>query len=115
MKHTSLVLIIAALAISGCTSTSPYTESNFRETQKMLRTNPKAKRAVIEMCIKNGFGAKREEMAAIMHVSSASNVEQIYCTRLMNAMASGRYTYADYLAQKRSPGLTAKSISVIQG
>jgi hypothetical protein len=50
-----------------------------------------------------------------MNVRADSNVQRTLCTRMMDAVASGRLTYADYKEQKRNPSLTVKSIKVMQG
>jgi hypothetical protein len=103
------------ILLSGCadTTTSPEAWAGMRND---LRRSAKLRQQYVNVCIAaDQFPDRREELALIMNVRADSNVQRTLCTRMMDAVASGRLTYADYKEQKRNPSLTVKSIKVMQG
>jgi hypothetical protein len=106
--------LAGASLLAGC---STMTESDFNTMHTALEGSPAVKREVISDCVareRSTPQADKNTYAAIMNVSPA-RYETAFCGRLMNALANGRITYAEYV-KLSSPGAdSSKLIKIMQG
>ncbi len=114
---TTLRFAAALVGVSLVAGCSTMTEGEFNTMHTVLEGSPATKRQAIKDCIareRSISQADKNTYAAIMNVSAA-RYETAFCNRLMNALASGRITYADYV-KLSSPGAdSSKLIKVMQG
>lgn len=110
MKRIFLALGIALLA-SGCGTVSSGQYALLREE---LRSDPQVRRKAIADCQRDfsrGSAADRANLAALTK-TSAARAPQVACTRIFNAIASGRISYTDFQARG---GDYSRWIEVIRG
>jgi hypothetical protein len=95
--RAGLVSIMAALTVglvSGCTTVS---EGDYKLGRAYLSENPSFKRELIQDCIadqRRESAGDQKTTAALMGVSVKA-YPQLFCSRVINAYASGRLTYGD--------------------
>ncbi|MBO9655190.1 MAG: hypothetical protein J7562_12730 [Agrobacterium tumefaciens] len=102
-----MAMFVSVFILSGC-----MTEADFNRGQEVISGSPAAKRDVINSCYKetrNNPADARIVLAKTMNVSPNSNVAMTFCSRLFNAIASKKITYADFA--NKSPAF----IRAIQG
>lgn len=86
--------LLATSLLSGCNTT---TESDFKLGRTAVAESPSLRRYVMKQCISDSRReslAVKKEGAAYMKVP-VSKYEITVCRRVVNAMVSGRITYAD--------------------
>lgn len=108
------VAVVAASLISGCTT---MTESEYKTGQSLISESPTVKRIVMEDCVadsRKDSPREQKELAAVLNVS-VSNYPTTFCRRLINAYASGRITYEDYVNLRANRGGEEKIIRILQG
>src|SRR5262245_10728419 len=102
MQRSLMAILFGAAAIVGCTTSGQMSRSDYNELSAHMRNDPKLKRLIIEDCAKKlKPKGSVKELAAAMNVDPQANVKLIYCKRLMTAVASGDFTYEDYVAYGR--------------
>jgi hypothetical protein len=95
----SLLLLLGACAGAGASNPS-ITPETYASVQQATRTDPSFRAARIDKCVKDRATepqAARETMARLLAVDPGK-VDQIYCERLVAAVAAGRISYEDYAA-----------------
>ncbi|MGB8818923.1 MAG: hypothetical protein WCC66_13480 [Rhizobiaceae bacterium] len=113
MKFSVVAAMFAATLVSGCNTVS---ESEYKVGQAALSESPSAKRYVLQECIaetRPGSASEQKELAAFLKVPQSKLTETI-CRRVVNAMASGRMSYADY-RKIVTTGDSPKLLKIIQG
>ena len=115
--RTSLLMFVAALSaltLTGCTTVS---ENDYRLGQTALAESPSIKREIVADCVAERRSESLNEQrtyAALMNVSVA-NYPTTFCKRVINAVSSGRLTYADIARLDSSSADQSKIIRIIQG
>jgi hypothetical protein len=110
-KLSILAITFISLALIGC-----QTSTQYQNMQVALSGSPALKKKTIAECsVKFHFRneAEKANAAALMNVSPA-RAQSTACNRFINAMASGRLQYSDYLAARRG-GDISNLIRVMQG
>jgi hypothetical protein len=113
MQIALLTLAAFLTLASGCTSIS---KSEFETAQEAMKGSPGLKRDAIAECTHGVNGkpaAEKANVAKLMNVSLAA-MPSLYCTRMMNAIASGRISYSDAQAFERGTKVP-EMIQIIQG
>jgi hypothetical protein len=113
VKFSVMAAMLAATLVSGCNTVS---ESDYKLGQAALAESPTAKRYVLQECIaenRKNSAAVQKEVAAFLKVPQ-SGVAETVCRRVVNAMANGRLTYADY-RKIMTNGDNPKLLKIIQG
>jgi hypothetical protein len=85
--------------------------------QVALSGSPALKKKVLAECYEKFHfhnEAEKANAAALMNVSPA-RAQPTLCNRVINAIASGRLKYSDYLAARRGGGDLSNVIKVLQG
>jgi hypothetical protein len=112
IRIATIVLSVAVLA--GCTTMS---EGEFNNVQAVVGGSPAGKRTAIKECMEREGHlplSTQRETAEMFNINLA-NYPATYCTRLWNAVASGRITYADYRKLSMSTADSSKVIRIMQG
>ena len=112
IRFATIILGVAVLA--GCTTMS---EGEFNNVQAVVGGSPAGKRATIKECIERERAmplSTQRETAEVFNINLA-NYPATYCTRLWNAVASGRITYADYRKLSTPTADSSKVIRIMQG
>lgn len=100
--------------VAGC---STMTEGEFNNLHATLQGSPAVKRSVIKECVadeRNTPADKKKNYSAFMNVSP-DRYEMAICNRLVNALADGRITYADYRKLSSPTADSSKVIKIMQG
>lgn len=106
-------VLVGASLVAGCTSMS---EGEFNTVHAYLGS-PAAKRSAINECITDERAtsqADKNNLSALMNVSPAI-YETAFCNRLVNALANGKITYADYRKMLSPSADNSKLIKILQG
>ena len=106
-------VLVGASLVAGCTSMS---EGEFTTMHADLGS-PAAKRYVINECVADERAtsqADKNNLSALMNVSPA-RYETAFCNRLVNALANGKITYADYRKMLSPSADNSKLIKILQG
>lgn len=109
LRKVSSALLLVALA--GCTT---VTSSQYAVLREELRTDPQARRQVVDACrrdFERSPPAERQNLAALAGVSAA-RAPAVVCTRIFRAIANGRISYEEFNASR---GDYSKWIEVIRG
>ncbi|MGX5850843.1 hypothetical protein ACWGTO_27570 [Mesorhizobium sp. PL10] len=107
------VVVVGMSLVAGCTS---MTEGEF-ETMHAGLGSPAAKRSVINDCVADQRATPQSDknnLSALMNVSPA-RYETAFCNRLLNALANGKITYADYRKMLSPSADNSKLIKILQG
>ncbi|MER8829881.1 hypothetical protein NKH73_27670 [Mesorhizobium sp. M0938] len=107
-------VIVGASLLAGCTT---LTEGEFNSMHATLEGSRAVKRMVIKDCIAREKATplgEKKTYAAFMNVSVAK-YETAFCSRLNNALANGRLTYADYVKLHSPAADHSKLIRIMQG
>ena len=105
--------VVGTSLVAGCTSMS---EGEFTTMHAGLGS-PAAKRYVINECVADERAtsqADKNNLSALMNVSPA-RYETAFCNRLVNALANGKITYADYRKMLSPSADNSKLIKILQG
>ena len=106
-------VLVGTSLVAGCTSMS---EGEFSTMHAGLGS-PAAKRYVINECVADERAtsqADKNNLSALMNVSPA-RYETAFCSRLVNALANGKITYADYRKMLSPSADNSKLIKILQG
>lgn len=106
-------VLVGTSLVAGCTSMS---EGEFTTMHAGLGS-PAAKRYVINECVADERAtsqADKNNLSALMNVSPA-RYETAFCNRLVNALANGKITYADYRKMLSPSADNSKLIKILQG
>ena len=106
-------VLVGTSLVAGCTSMS---EGEFN-TMSATLSSPAAKRSIIADCIADERATPQSEknnLSALMNVSPA-RYETAFCGRLVNALANGKITYADYRKLLSPSADNSKLIKILQG
>lgn len=109
--------VIFPFLIVSLTSCTTLSEGEWNTTQTALQGSPALRAEAINDCVASGQKdslSEKKHMAAVMNTSVA-NVPKAFCTRLLNALVSGRITYQDYLNMKRPTADRSKMVKILQG
>lgn len=107
-------VMVGTSLLAGCTT---LTEGEFNTMHATLEGSPAVKRMVIKDCIARERATRlgeKKTYAAIMDVSVAK-YETAFCSRISNALANGRLTYADYVKLHSPTADNSKVIRIMQG
>lgn len=108
------ITAVAVLALPACT----MSERSFERQRQEVAADPVMKRRYVDGCIdavSRKRRADRETIAAVMKVPP-SRVGVTFCQRAINALASGRLTYADYkTVMEGGDGDISRVIAILQG
>ncbi|WP_217577580.1 hypothetical protein [Mesorhizobium sp. GbtcB19] len=107
-------VLLGAAMLAGCTSVN---EGQWKTTQAVMQGSPAVKRQLVAGCIKRlGSMAPtdRQAVATLMNVSAA-RVPSAFCSRYLNAWASGRFTYRDFQGLGSSTADKSRFVRVLQG
>ena len=114
-----LLLLLGACAGAG-TGSPTITREAFASVQQSVRTDPGFRATEIEKCIGRRAAepqAAREMMARMLAVDAAV-VDRVYCERQVDAVASGRISYEDYVAiatHRADAATSARFMEAISG
>lgn len=111
---TLAALLLCGLALSSCTTTA--SKSNFETGATALAGSERLREAVTERCIaraRNFSPEARHNAALVMDVKD-SQADRLSCTRMVNAIATGRLTYAEVEAM-RYGHISPKIVRILQG
>ncbi|MES0041582.1 hypothetical protein [Mesorhizobium sp. M0091] len=106
-------VVVGMSSVAGCTSMS---ESDFN-TIPVTLSSPTAKRSYINECVADERATSQSDknnLSALMNVSPA-RYETAFCSRLVNALANGKITYADYRKMLSPSADNSKLIKILQG
>ena len=107
-----VALLLCGLAVSSCTTT----RENFETGAAALAGSKSLRRASIESCTakaRHNSAYARHNVALLMDVKD-SQVDRLFCARLVNSVASGRLTYDEAMSM-RYGHLTQNFVKIIQG
>lgn len=111
-NYRSLV-VVGAIMLSGCAAT----EGQFNTINAGMRGSPAFKKDFMAHCVA-GLGAKplgyRKEWAKLIN-TSVEALPEVYCKRYINAMLSGRMSYADYKGGLSRTADNSRLIAILQG
>lgn len=95
MMHRTALLLAATLTLSGCGKA-------FYEYGAEALRNPKVREAALQDCIKDTERKSLFERQAIADATrtSLARAPQVFCRRIVVAVASGRISYADLQNEK---------------
>ncbi|MDQ6437971.1 hypothetical protein RB623_28290 [Mesorhizobium sp. LHD-90] len=107
------VALLGVAMIAGCT----LTEGQFNNMQATIGGSPAAKRQAISECVvrQKARPISEKKNDSVMFNIGLSNFPTTYCTRLWNATAAGRITYADYIKLTQPTADSSKVIRIMQG
>jgi hypothetical protein len=84
---------VSVFILSGC-----QTNPSFERDQEIIGGSPAVKRRAVQNCYETAKKKSKSSKIAVaeaMNVSPKSNVDMIFCTRLIDAIASKKITYSD--------------------
>ncbi|GGD92572.1 hypothetical protein GCM10011390_09130 [Aureimonas endophytica] len=75
-----------------------------------MKGSPALRQELVDHCLKTSHvvGEERRMLAKVANVSANAPLEKILCTRVTNALASGRLSYSDFQSMEFghvTPGL----------
>lgn len=111
MKKIMFVLL-CGLAVSGCTTT----RENYETGAAALAGSKSLRNDVTQKCIAHARYSNpraRHNAALVMDVND-SQVDRLACSRMVNAVASGRLSYEEATALHYGR-LTPKIVKILQG
>ncbi len=100
LPAASGVLLVLGACAAPSSSGSSFTPEAYAAEQEAYRTDPTYRAASIDRCVGDRAAepqAARETVAHMLGVDPAK-VDDIYCERLIAAVADGRVSYEDYAA-----------------
>jgi hypothetical protein len=106
------ILALSALVLCGC----GISQTNYAASREALKGSPGLRSDFVKTCTRNISGKPlktRQNIAKVMNTSMGS-MPRLYCTRLVNGIASGRLTHSDISAASRGQ-VTPDVIRVLQG
>ncbi|MBB3980029.1 hypothetical protein GGQ64_005276 [Rhizobium azooxidifex] len=104
-----LTLMLSFGILAGCAPS----EKEYEAIVTTLQGSAKARQFAISECVK-GFSTSQRRAAAIIIDSTEKNAARVACTRAVEAMRSGRLTYADAVDMKKGK-FTPKLVKIVQG
>lgn len=104
-----LTLMLSVGLLAGCAPT----EREYEALVTTLQGSAKARQLAVSECTK-GFSTSQKRAAAVIIDSTEKNAARLACTRAVEAMRSGRLTYADAVDMKRGK-FTPKLVKIVQG
>lgn len=111
MKRIPVVALLSAISIaSGCAPT----EQQYAVIQETVRGSEKARQMAISQCLGQGWNRQAVRNASIVLNTSEKAAPGLACRRFVDAIRSGRMTYADAVAFKRNRP-TPELIRIFQG
>ncbi|OQP86515.1 hypothetical protein BTR14_10940 [Rhizobium rhizosphaerae] len=105
----AIATLCAMTVLAGCAPT----QQQFLAMQETVRGSAKARQLALESCMKDARPGDIKA-AAIVIDSSEKAAPRLVCSRLIEALRSGRMTYADLVDLKQGRP-TPKLIRIIQG
>lgn len=113
IRTRGILLVAIASFLAGCT----MTEGEFNTGRQAIAGSPAVRKVTISDCVgrvRQQPAAEQKQTAALFNIS-LSRYPSTYCNRLINAYASGRITYKDYVALGSSTADNSKVIRIMQG
>lgn len=110
MNCTRIILTIISFSVLSACSPS---KQEYEVIQETVRGSAKARTLAMSECMKNWDSTSRRN-AAIMIDTSEKNAPRLVCSRVVEAVRSGKMNYQDAVDIKRR-NFTPKLIKIIQG
>lgn len=113
LQRSGMYLVLV-FALTGCNTVS---EGQFNNAKAVLSGSPTLRIQKIQDCVaiqKNASRADKKFRAGLTGASIAK-YPGVFCSRLINALASGRITYEDYKRLDRPDADSSKVIRIAQG
>ncbi|WP_230835427.1 hypothetical protein [Rhizobium sp. C1] len=107
------VLLLCGLAVSGCTTVPSKT--NFETGAAALAGSKRLRSETTEKCIAHAHLSSpqtRHNVALLLDVKD-SEADRAACTRMINAVASGRLSYEE-VAQMRLGHMSPRVVRILQ-
>ena len=111
MKRLTVVAFLSALTIAaGCAPT----KQQYAVVQETVRGSAKARQFAVKECLSKGWDREAMRNASIVLDTTEKAAPELACRRAVEAVRSGRMTYADAVALKQKR-MTPEVIKILQG
>ncbi len=102
MKRLAIAVLVPALALlAGCQTTSSVSEAEYNRTATTLRLSKSQREEFYRSCIADHAAedARTMKVVAVVAGTTPDRLNEVFCRRITDAIASGALTYKDYAAE----------------